>query len=158
MLAHDEHLSFLLSKVESLQIALFRAEIRSVLQLPNNIISTLKTDKDGHIWFFTSCSGNHAKSIDREFYGCLDYYQKGRDCRLQLSGKASIVEDSDHIDAPLDPLGDNIVLIKFKILKAEYFENKHVNRSTFREKISSFITDLFIEHSHREFDFSERVS
>ena len=158
MLAHDEHLSFLLSKVESLQIALFRAEIRSVLRLPNNIISTLKTDKDGHIWFFTSCSGNHAKTIDKEFYGCLDYYQKGRECRLQLSGKASIVEDNHHITVPIDPSPDNIVLIKFKILKAEYFENKHASRSTFREKISSFITDLFIEHSHRAFDFSEPVN
>lgn len=50
--------------------------MNSELQLPNNIIQTLKVDDDGHIWFLTSCTGDHAQNIARSFYAYLDYYKR----------------------------------------------------------------------------------
>ncbi len=156
MVTKDEHLDFISTKIDQLRIAIFRAEIRSVLKLPNNIISTLKTDNNGNIWFFTSCNGSYAKDIDRKFYACLDYYQKGRDYRLRVNGTASIVEDFDDAAiTTIEQIKDNIVLIKFKILEAEYFENKNITRTSFREKFTHFFTELFIQHSYRAFNFKD---
>ena len=80
-LTKDERLEFLQKKITELRVALFKAEINTELQLPNNIVSTIKADNKGNIWFFSSCNGNYAKNIDKSFYAYLEYYQKGRDCK-----------------------------------------------------------------------------
>src|SRR5665647_2040618 len=115
MLTKDDNLLFLENKIQQIKMAMFRAEIDSELQLPNNIISTIKTDSDGNIWFFTSCNGEYAKNIDKHFFAYLEYYQKGQDFRLRLSGKASIVEgDSEAATSAIktnSPINGSIVLI-----------------------------------------------
>lgn len=159
MLTKDNNLLFLENKIQQIKMAMFRAEIDSELQLPNNIISTIKTDSDGNIWFFTSCNGEYAKNIDKHFFAFLEYYQKGQDCRLQLSGKASIVEGDSETETSSaietnSPINGSIVLIKFKILHAEYFENKSSVNISMKDKVKTFFTDIFIPHSHRMYDFS----
>jgi len=99
------------------------------LQLPNNIISTLRVDDDGYVWFFRSCTGPYAQHLDKN---CslhsiiIRYYQKGNNC-LQISGKA-FVENADEalLNARLVEKNvlNKIVLLKVKILKAEYFKAK----------------------------------
>jgi general stress protein 26 len=150
----DENLKFLMQKTQEIKIALFKAEISSLLRLPNNIITTLKTDSDGNIWFFTSCNGNYAKNIDKSFYAYLEYYQKGTDSRLRISGKASICEDDPEAYTSISnkSLPGNQVLIKLKILEAEYFENKPIVTTSFKETCRNFFYQLFYGHTYKQFD------
>jgi hypothetical protein len=121
-----QELLFLKEKIEEIKVALFRAELESVLQLPNNIISTLKVDEEGYIWFFTSCSRPFAHYFDKELHTSLDYYQKGNKC-LRITGKAFIENANENV-SPSDIQQKNdlshVVLLKVKILKAEYFETR----------------------------------
>ena len=154
MFTNDDNLSFLQKKISEIKVAMFKADIDSVLQLPNNIVSTLKTDSDGNIFFFTSCNGKHAKNIDKGFYAYLEYYQKGGAYRLRVSGKASIVPDDSVAHAT--EMNDNIVLISFKIMHAEYFENKALMpTSSFKTRVKDFFTEIFSSHNYRKFDFPE---
>lgn len=154
---HDDNLDFLKQKINSIKIALFKSEFNSELHLPNNIIQTLKVDDDGTVWFFTSCNGNYAEYIDKSFYAYLDYYRKGTDCRLQISGKANIVEDEN------DEIGDNIqkgvygklVLVKLKIMQAEFFENRPHSPASWGDKIKNMIHHIFPAATHRVYDFSK---
>ena len=156
MLTQDDNLIFLQRKIGEIKVAMFKSEINSELQLPTNIVSTLKTDNDGNIWFFTSCNGKYAKNIDKSFYAYLDYYQKGGAYRLRVSGKASIVQDDSMAHAPeIKPAKDNIALIQFKIMHAEYFENKALATSSLKTRIKDFFTEIFSSHNYREFDFPE---
>jgi general stress protein 26 len=153
---HDDNLDFLRQKISSIKIALFKSEFNSELHLPNNIVQTLKVDNDGTVWFFTSCNGSYAKYIDRSFYAYLDYYRKGTDCRLQISGKANIVEDEN------ETLGDDyekgsygkLVLVKLKIMQAEFFENRQ-QATTWTDKLKNMINHLFPAPTHRVYDFSK---
>jgi Pyridoxamine 5'-phosphate oxidase like len=158
MLTKDDNLLFLENKIQEIKIAIFRPEINTELKLPNSIISTIKTDSDGNIWFFTSCNGEYAKNIDKHFFAYLEYYQKGQDCRLRLSGKASIIEgDSETGNSAVEtnsPVNTHLVLIKFKILYAEYIENRQSPPVSMKEKVKTFFTDIFIPHSNRKYDFS----
>ncbi|CAN5812291.1 hypothetical protein BH11BAC4_BH11BAC4_10180 [soil metagenome] len=155
---HDEDLCFLTEKIRDIKIALFKSEINAELRLPNNIIQTLKVENDGTIWFFTSCHGNYAQNIDKSFYAYLDYYKKGRDCRLQLSGKATIVENDDEDLFSISNYSagtfGRLVLVKMKIMQAEYFENPPVENISWQEKIKTTINHLFFTPSHKVFDFS----
>jgi hypothetical protein len=158
MLYQDENLSFIQEKIKDINVALFKSEINSELQLPNNIIQTLKVEDDGHIWFFTSCAGDYAKSIERSFYAYLDYYKKGTDCRIQLSGKATIVEDEDgdflSISNYSKTTAGRLVLVKMKIMQAEYFENKYHPNLSWKEKLKGAFQHFFFSESHRVYDFN----
>ena len=155
---HDENLAFLKEKIKDIKIALFKSEINSELQLPNNIIQALKVEDDGTIWFLTSCTGDHAKSIDKTFYAYLDFYKKGTECRLQLSGRAPIVEDEQESFLTMSnyskSTADRLVLVKFKIMQAEYFETKLQQNISWKEKMKVAINHLFFNPSHRVYDFS----
>lgn len=154
----DENLTFLKEKIKDIKVALFKSEMNSELQLPNNIIQTLKVEDDGTIWFFTSCAGDYAKSVDKSFYAYLDYYKKGTECRLQLSGKATIVEDENESFLNMSnyskSTASRLVLVKMKIMQAEYFENKSLQPVSWKEKMNRAISQLFFNPSHRVYDFS----
>jgi general stress protein 26 len=155
---HDDNLSFLQEKIREIKIALFKSEINSELQLPNNIIQTLKVEEDGHIWFFTSCNGDYAKSIDRSFYAYLDFYKKGTECRLQLSGRAAIVEDDDQTFLTMSnyskSTASRLVLVRMKIMQAEYFENKQYASVSWKDKLKGAFNHFFFSPTHRVYDFS----
>jgi hypothetical protein len=157
-MAKDESLLFLKSKIQQINYAIFKAEMHTEHQLPNNIISTIKSDDEGNIWFFTSFTGTSAQYIDQHFFAYLDYYKKGGECRLRLNGRATIVPDEDYAaeaQAGGDVAGNaNLVMIKFKILHAEYIENKPTEHSSVKDKLKTFFSEIFIAHSHRVYDFT----
>ena len=154
----DPNLAFLQEKIKDIKIALFKSEMNSELKLPNNIIETIKVEEDGYIWFFTSCSGDYAKNIDRSFYAYLDYYKKGTDCRIQLSGKAFIVDDDNGdfltISNYSKSTASRLVLVKMKIMQAEYFENKNMLNLSWKEKVIGAINHLFFSDARRTYDFN----
>jgi general stress protein 26 len=150
MFTNDEHLGFLQRKIAEIKIALFKAEIKEAgVPLPNNIISTFKTDMEGNVWFFTSCNAQFIRDIKKDFHASLDYYQKGGAYRLQVTGRASIIHDAPGIS------NSNVTLVKLKILHAEYFENKLVMASSsLKTRVKDFFSKLFLSHNYREFNFS----
>lgn len=145
----NQDLLFLKEKIEEIKIARFKAETDSILRLPNNIISTLKVE-DGWIWFFTSCTGPYVQYLDRELFVTLEYYKKDSGCRLLISGRA-IIEDEQQ--PSFTAARDRMVLLKVKILKAEYF-GQRTSALSVREKIKSAINHLMAVNPHRMYDFS----
>ena len=155
----DENLVFLKEKIKDIKIALFKSELNSELKLPNNIIQTLKIEDDGTIWFFTSCNGNYAKNIDKSFYAYLSYYKKGTGSRLELSGIATIVKNDDEGLLTMSNYAKGtygrLVLVKMKIMQAEFFENKLFTNISWTERIKSAINNIFPAPTHRIYDFSK---
>lgn len=156
---NDEHLRFIKQKVEAIRFALFKAEISSELRLPNNIIETLKVEDDGTIWFLTSCHGAHAQAIERTFYAQLDFYRKGTDCRLQLSGTATIVDDDDESLISISNYSKNVgasgrlVLVKMRMVDVEYFENKTEPVGSIKDRFRILFNQLFLYNPHRKYNF-----
>ena len=153
MAAKDSEIAFIQNKIMDISYAKFSTDLNPEFCLFNNVIKTLKSDSDGNIWFFTWCKGEYAKNINQEFFTCLDYYQKGRNSYLRITGKASITEtDTDLAYAQI--AGNNTVLIKCKIIQAEYFEYDYQYKMPVRERIIKYISGLFNSNSHRIFYFS----
>ncbi|MEO6539351.1 MAG: pyridoxamine 5'-phosphate oxidase family protein [Ferruginibacter sp.] len=152
----DKNLQFLKEKINDIKIALFRSELNPGLQLPNNIVQTLNVDDEGTVWFFTSCNGNHVENIDRPFYAYLSYQKKGTGCRLQVSGKACIVKNDDAgIFSMQDYSKGNygrLVLVKMKIMQAEFFENKPSENISWGGKIKNSFAHFFMT-PHRIYNF-----
>ena len=155
----DENLNFIKEKISDIKVAIFKSEINSELQLPNNIIQVLKVDDDGTVWFFTSCSGDHKQTIERCFYVYLDFHRKGVEGRLQISGHANVVEDQDddflNISNYSKSTANRLVLIKMKIMQAEYFEAKPSPQISMMDKIKMTFQQFFFDNTqHRIYDFT----
>ena len=67
---------------------IFRSEMNSELQLPNNIIQIVKTDEGGNLYFFTSCLNLQASSLERKFYSSVEFFDKLTCSKYLLSGVA----------------------------------------------------------------------
>ena len=154
---NDENLNFLKEKISDIRIALFKSEINSELQLPNNIVQIIKLEEDGTVWFFTSCVRDQAENIDRSFYAYLDFHKKGTDCRLQVSGKAVIINDEDELILQSNyskTTSSKLLLVKMKIMQAEYFESKPSSNVTWTDKIKLALNHIFLPASHKVYDFT----
>jgi len=155
------NLDFLKRKIQETRLAKFNAEIGSVLQLPNSIITTLKADDEGNIWFFASCNYTYATNLDKYFYASLDYYNKETHCRLHIDGRATVVEDEEdvlpfQITKHRSSFTYNVILIKLKILKAEYYEARQITTS-FKETVRNIFAELFYPNAHKQFNFFETI-
>ena len=152
MLTANE-LNFLREKINELQSALFFNTSNAVLRLPNCVISTLKMDEAGQVWFFVNRPEQYLHEFDKEFPARLDFFQKGKRFFLNLTGKAYIITDPEELNELVSVTDDikqkaisHLVLIKFKIATADYHERTaphkgiaqkvrmHLNRLLFRER------------------------
>ena len=158
----DSNLEFLKNKISNIKVALFKSEMNSELQLPNNIIQVIKMDDFGNIWFFTSCIHEQANSLNKNFYAYLDFYRKGFDERLKISGRATIVNE-DEMNESLFPQSNysigtapRLVLVKLNIMQAGYLESRLPieNNESILNKIKSAFLQTFFAPSHKIFDFS----
>lgn len=122
-------LDFLREKINELRSALFFNTSNAVLKLPTCIISTLKMDEAGQVWFFVNRPEQYLHEFDREFPARLDFFRKGKRFFLHLTGKAYIVSDPEELNEIISVTDDvkqkaisHLVLIKFKIAAADYYE------------------------------------
>lgn len=151
-----ENFNYLKQKINEIKVALFRPELDSELQMPGNIVQTLKVDNDGTIWFFTTLNGYHAAMIDKPFFACLDYHKKGSGCQLKLNGEAIIADYAGYdLCSPGNAMDSiyTMALVKMKITHAEIFEKKDLTKISFPQKIKTVINHFFTPQQ-RIYNFS----
>ncbi len=161
MYNNGENFGFITDKIKEIKVGLFKSEINSELLLPNNIIQVLRTDNDGHIWFFTSCNGRQAANINKTFYAYLDFHKRGTDSRLLINGVAFIVDEASDVEELIQQsnysktVAPSLVLVKMKIMQAEYFEGHETQKSSsWKERLFNSFAGLFSDNSnHKVFDF-----
>lgn len=160
MYKNGDSFSFITDKIKQIKIGLFKSEINSELLLPNNVIQVLRVDDSGQLWFFTSCNGRQAANINKTFYAYLDFHKRGTDSRLLLNGTASIVDEEGEVNELLSEsiysktLVPSLVLVRMKIMQAEYFEGHDSNKAlTWKEKLYNSFAGLFSDSNHKIFDF-----
>jgi hypothetical protein len=121
-------LQFLQQKIQDLKNALFFSQNTSVLRIGTTIVSVIKVDELGQMWFFVPRPKQALHEFDREFPVRLEFFRKGREYFLHVSGKAFIVTDPEDINGLVhedirEQAGNHLVLIRVKMLKADYFDS-----------------------------------
>lgn len=120
------HISFLREKIEDIRSALFFSMSESVLRLPNSLVSALQVDEIGNIWLLAPRPKQQIKEFEQRFPVQLNFYQKGKEYYLNISGNAHIVLEPSELDEMLDTLHlqKNIlkkwILMKVRISDAQY--------------------------------------
>ena len=158
----DKHLQFIASKIVDLNVALFTCQANSLLRLPNSIVYTHKVDEDGNIFMFMPRPKQLISQFEKEFPVGLNYFKKGKSHFLNIYGKARIINDPEELnsyDLTFEEINQALntdMLIKVKILKADYYEKDLAKKNSWLNKVKSFVYGLLalVEDDGRSFDFS----
>ena len=62
----DSSIQFLQDKIEDLRSALFFSLSNAVLKMPTTIVTTLKVDDAGQIWFFVNRPAQFLHEFDKD--------------------------------------------------------------------------------------------
>lgn len=126
----ESHLPFLQEKISDLRSALFFSLSNAVLKMPTTIVTALKVDEVGQVWFFVNRPTQNIQEFDREFPARLEFFRKGKNFYLKIAGKACIVSDPEELNGLVNVSDDikskamsQLVLVKVKIQSAQYVEN-----------------------------------
>lgn len=146
----NQQLNFLQQKIGEIGSAIFFNLSDSVLKLPTSLVNTLKVDDYGYVWFFVRKPQQYLKEFETEFPVRLDFYKKGVDYFLQVSGKGWVVNDPEQlndfvasVEEAKNVSFDEMVLVKVKMLKADYFETQTRTKNTWWQNAMSFFTTWF---------------
>lgn len=125
---NQSDLQFLQEKIRDLKNAIFFSQNTSLLRMATTIISVLKVDELGQMWFFVPRPQQALHEFDREFPVRLEFFRKGKKFFLHVSGKAFIITDPEEINSLVhedirEQTGNHLVLIKVRMTKADYFES-----------------------------------
>ncbi len=148
MQMQNEQLTFLQDKIQQIGSAIFFNLSDSVSKLPTSIVNTVKVDDYGYVWFFVKKPNSQLKEFETEFPVRLDYFKKGSDCFLQVTGKGWSVTDPEELSAFFELATEStptdlkdMVLVKVKMLKADYYETQtRTNVSWWQNAVDTFIT------------------
>ncbi|HMH21947.1 MAG TPA: pyridoxamine 5'-phosphate oxidase family protein [Puia sp.] len=119
---------FLREKIQDLRSALFFSQNTSLLRISTTIVTILKVDELGQMWFFVPRPRQALHEFDREFPVKLEFFRKGKRFFLHITGRAFIVTDPEEFNGLMHEdikgkASDHLVLIKVKMGKADYFES-----------------------------------
>jgi general stress protein 26 len=126
----DTHLSFLKDRIQDTRSALFYSLSNAVLKVPTSIVTALKVDDVGQVWFFIEKPRQLVPEFDDVFPARLYFYRKGKDYHLNVVGKACVVDDPEELNTVMDFLDQvkdraisDLLLIKVKMTQIDYYES-----------------------------------
>ena len=124
-MVNDSNLQFIREKVGALQNAVMYVSCNGLVKLGNDIVTAVKVDEEGILWFVTNRPAHMVSQCEQSFPARLRFYRKGVDYYLEVSGKASIVS-SDYAFNDMNTIrrkGDpKKVLVKLEMKNIEYTE------------------------------------
>ena len=124
----DMSVTFLREKIMDLENALFMSESNALVSLPTHIVRISEVDEEGNIWFIIPRPTQVIESFSKEMPAKLDFFKKGKEFFLKVSGLASIVWSAMEMkEANLskqfsDSLKKGDVAVKVKVELSEYVE------------------------------------
>jgi general stress protein 26 len=125
----DMSVVFLSEKIKELENALFMSESKALVNLPTHIVRITEVDDEGNIWFIIPKPTQVVESFSKEMSARLDFFKKGKEFFLKISGVATIVwsaKDMKCANLKKQFSGsfekDNMVAVKVKVESSEYVE------------------------------------
>jgi general stress protein 26 len=124
----DMSVTFLRKKITELENALFMSESNALVNLPTHIVRVSEVDEEGNVWFIIPRPTQVIESFPNEMSAKLDFFKKGKEFFLKISGVASIVWTANEMkEANLskqfsDSIRKGDVAIKVKVENTEYIE------------------------------------
>lgn len=115
----DTNLQFIREKIYEIKHAVMYSMSNELVKIPNSIITVLKVDNEGNIWFLCTPPAYRVEECECVFPARLQFYKKGKFFRVEVSGKATIMNNEfNHNSSAAGK--DKPILIKMAMTNIEY--------------------------------------
>ena len=139
------------SKIMELQSALFFTESSSIVKLPTHVISETEIDAEGQIWFVIPKPAQHIDAFDKEIPTKLDYFQKGKEFFVKVTGTAYLMTDAAEVENNMSlsvemrskMKNDQVVVVKVKIQDSVLIDNTPKPTMTWLQASRSQLSSWF---------------
>lgn len=123
-MATDLNLQFIRDKVYQLRSAIMYSMSNGLVKIPNNIVTAIRVDDDGHLWFLSKRPAQFLSECEQQFPARLHFYRKGIGFYLEVSGSATIINPADDYQSDDTSAGlqEKPVLIRMTMRDIEYIE------------------------------------
>jgi general stress protein 26 len=146
----SQQLDFLKEKIQDLGSAIFFNLSDSVLKFPTSLVNNMEVDDLGYVWFWVQKPRQYIREFENGFPVRMDFYRKGKQYFLQVTGKAWVVTDPEEINT-LSTLGEatlthqetDMVLMKVKMMRAEYHETQTSHANSWWQNVVHNIATWF---------------
>ena len=119
----DANLLEIRDKIYRLKTAIMYSMSNDVCKLPNSIVTAVRVDDEGQLWFACPKPLHEVAEYAENFPVRLHFYHKGVFFHLEISGKACIVDDDYHYDGAAGlPIGGKQMLVRMTMNTIEYTE------------------------------------
>jgi general stress protein 26 len=125
----DLSIAFLSEKIKELENALFVSESNALVSLLTHIVRITEVDEEGNIWFIIPRPTQVVESFSKEMPARLDFFKKGKEFFVKISGMATIIWSAQEMKATgltrqfsASFEKGNVVAVKVKVESSEYAE------------------------------------
>ena len=136
VMAVDGNLQFIRERIYEIRSAVMYSMSEGVVKLPNSIVSVVKVDDEGNIWFVCSPPLRRLEASECVFPARLHFYRKGISFHVEVSGAATIINqefsENKTIDKPL--------LIRMSMTNVQYCA---VAEKKPKSKMEILLTDTY---------------
>lgn len=129
-------ISFVQTQITRIGTALSFCDHDSRLNFPAYIITALKTDDAGEIWFFISRAGENPAMQHASFGAHLEFYRKGYPFFMRVSGMATVEDPAGRMQELMgksfrvhEAVLEDILLVRVKMGSVFYKELHPDNES-----------------------------
>ena len=131
VMATDTNLEFIKQKIYKIRSAIMYTMSNELVKLPNNVVTAVKVDDEGHLWFLSKKPAQFVSECEQVFPARLKFYKKGIPYAVEVSGRAVIVnsdvKSSGEADSAFD---EKEILIKMTMVNVEYADHSERRKNS----------------------------
>jgi general stress protein 26 len=167
-MASENNLCFIKERIGEIGSAILYCMSNELIKIPACIITVLKVDEEGQLWFFVKRPMQKLYDHEKSFPARLQFYRKGKPFFIHVTGHAGINENGKTINnftglekQTEDMAMQNLLLIKLKMTKAEYYESKtsFPKRNRLQNIFQSLYSALFKpSNTYRPFELNTEAA
>jgi hypothetical protein len=137
VMVNDTNLQFIREKIIQLRSAVMYDASDGLVKLGNDIVTAVRVDDEGHLWFVTNNPLQNIEECEQCFPARLCFYRKGIHFTMEISGRATIVNNDysyDYVSTESKSKKSKKVLVKLAMINIEYTE-PHTKRPKSRVEL-----------------------
>ena len=167
-MASENNLYFIKERISEIGSAILYSMSNELIKIPACIITVLKVDEDGQLWFFVNRPAQKLYDYEKSFPARLQFYRKGKPFFIHVTGHAGVnencktINDFTGLEKQTEDLAmQNLLLIKLKMTKAEYYEPKpsFPKRNRFQSIFQNLYSSLFKpSNTYRPFELNTEAA
>lgn len=145
----DTNLQFIKDKIYQVRTAIMYSMSNELVRIPNSLVEAVDIDEQGQLWFTCKPPVHPIEACEQTFPVRLHFYKKGSAYHMEVSGRATVINNEYTTYFAADAEGRKPLLLKMTMQQVEYTEPQEKRKTKM---------EAWLEHGYKWFLRTAAVS